>query len=905
MASLSLAQMLDLAIGSPEIWVLNLQALHRLLQAMLGHLGIKDLPAQEPQCSPTTRGTSVATDPGQGKEMEGKQNSVSQVGLMPIGPFPQDKAVSQDLLQELREVKAEQARMAEEMQRILEALGLEKVEGTAGQLQDQETLESEEATTWEEGQLLGEEGSGGQSDPSEPTTSDVDTQNEVTLETSTLETQPVSPGTQTTTMGTQPVSPGTQTTTLETQPVSPSTQTTIPEMQPGTPDTLGTKSGSPGTQTTIPRVQPETPNSQSTIPGTQPGSSGAQTTTLRTQPESPGSQATTPGMQPGTSSTMSTILGMQPTPPGTQGEGAGVQPSPFYMEPNLPGTENVPTEAIPGALGMQVALDQIGQLSHLLADLKEQVVQLENTKADQADLEKIPLLFLKEDQESILSVLSNLQDQISSLQHQVSSVQGLACDLQAQKEKIKHLEEALGKLEVVGAEWRGTGSNQVTQQLGSRLQEIKQELGEEQDLPKPMLGMNTKRAEQLQEEPEKLQGMVGSRGQQQAEVLGVCPTCSTDTRGKLRQLQHYQEHEELLELISQQAVVKVVRQLPWRSQDEKMLKNIQASVVQVQRNCEELSVVTGNLVDEHQQRQQDLEALSQSLERLEKVEKENLVLAIEKKADKAALAGTLRRSHFEAQMEQLEQKNREVLSRISGVELGWIQLQQQLRELMESKLDRLELGRLEQQMEKQRERILEELKERELPAEADDAAGIKKQLLAPLHCLSCDRALSLTLPGPHLETISSLSPLSHRSVGCPQTHLKQELIQQHRHRELMAKYRYPRVPRDCGGQHTLTHPLRRPLRLQPLPHSPPWLLQPPSKDELELLSQDGHRDRDRQLPALKEGFLKDEPKLSPGQRDTRTTLAHGHLSQPPGDRSSTSASGWHWGSLAKPPKKEP
>ncbi|KFP05417.1 Glutamine-rich protein 2, partial [Calypte anna] len=256
------------------------------------------------------------------------------------------------------------------------------------------------------------------------------------------------------------------------------------------------------------------------------------------------------------------------------------------------------------------------QLSHLLADLKEQVMQLENTKADQADLEKIPLLFLQEDQESILSVLSNLQGQMSSLQDQVSSVQGLACDLQGQKEKVSWMgspgglqgcwgEGGLGR---EGAVEEPQPAHAHLLPARSRLQEIKQELGEEQDLPKPMLGMNTKRAEQLQEQPEKLQGMVGSRGQQQAEVLGVCPTCSTDTRGKLRQLQHYQEHEELLELISQQAVVKVVRQLPWRSQqDEKILKNIQASVVQVQRNCEELSVVTGNLVDEHQQRQQDLE----------------------------------------------------------------------------------------------------------------------------------------------------------------------------------------------------------------------------------------------------------------------------------------------------------
>lgn len=47
-------------------------------------------------------------------------------------------------------------------------------------------------------------------------------------------------------------------------------------------------------------------------------------------------------------------------------------------------------------------------------------------------------------------------------------------------------------------------------------------------------------------------------------------------------------------------------------------------------------------------------------------------------------------------------------------------------------------------------------------------------------------------------------------------------------RERMAACGYPTVPRQCGGQHTLTHPLQRSLRLQLGQPSTPQALQPSS-----------------------------------------------------------------------------
>ncbi|KAM6050020.1 glutamine-rich protein 2-like [Theristicus caerulescens] len=731
-------------------------------------------------------------------------------------------------------------------------------------------------------------------------------------------------------------------------------------------------------------------------------------------------------MQPGSPGTQTTTPGMQPAPPGTQEGGAGVQPSPHRMDPSLPGAENVPAEATPGALGTRMdatslkeggkalpgtqlaqagqlaagtlpptaqgietpldtdpratspsqepavpwgslgsssasdryaetveALRQIGQLGHLYAALKEQVARLETTKSDHAELEKLRLLLLEGDQESNASVLADLQGRVSSLQ-------GLASDLHGEKEKIRQLEDALGKLGGAGADWEADGSDQTILQLGSTLQEIKRELkelGAQQETAKATLEQLVARtADRLQEQLDELRAMVESAGQrqEQAEAQAACLVCSTDTSAQVGQLlQRYEKLQELVDsFMSRQAVGKVVRQLPGRSQqDEELLKRIQATIVQVQGDYEKLSSVTGNLLDDRHQKQKDIEALFQSLERLEKekADKEDLVLGIDVKADKSALAGKVSRTQFDASMERLNEVVQEMLSRVQGQEQGWHQVQRQLSEEMDSKLDRLELGPFRQQLEQRWKSILEQLKEKEPQTEADDAAGIKKQLLAHFHCVSCDRPLSMLVPGPHIVAIPSMPPLPPRLAGRPQTVLELEQTQQHGHRERAAECGYPNVPRRCGGRHTLTHPLQRCPRLQPLPPGAPRPLQPstllPVKhDEMELLGQDGHIYRgrwDRQLPALvgKEGFPRDKPKLSPRLWDARdpgrllsrpqsagsslsrpgTTASlehrpassHGHLSREPGlllsprDGSSTPGAGQDWGSPAEPPQPRP
>ncbi|KAM9579148.1 uncharacterized protein ACIB01_005292 [Guaruba guarouba] len=156
-----------------------------------------------------------------------------------------------------------------------------------------------------------------------------------------------------------------------------------------------------------------------------------------------------------------------------------------------------------------------------------------------------------------------------------------------------------------------------------------------------------------------------------------------------------------------------------------------------------------------------------------------------------------------------EQQDQEVLSRLAVQEQQLQQVQEQLREEMASKLDRTELERFRQQLEEQWKRSLKQLQEKAPPREADNAAGIKKQLSsADSRCLPCDRQLSMRVPGSPVVPIPPTPPLIPRSAEKTPRMLNPGESK----REQAAGCQYPSVPRQCRGQSTV---------LQPVPPSTP------------------------------------------------------------------------------------
>ncbi|NXO96863.1 QRIC2 protein, partial [Certhia brachydactyla] len=116
--------------------------------------------------------------------------------------------------------------------------------------------------------------------------------------------------------------------------------------------------------------------------------------------------------------------------------------------------------------------------------------------------------------------------------------------------------------------------------------------------------------------------------------------------------------------------------------------------------------------------------LFQSLEKLqkEKADEQDMLSAMDLKADKAALASKVDCSQFEENMDRLDERMQELQSQISGQEEQWNETQQQLIDAMEEKLDRLELKAFRKRLEESWNRSIEDLEKRM----GDSGAGIKK-----------------------------------------------------------------------------------------------------------------------------------------------------------------------------------
>ncbi|XP_042308283.1 glutamine-rich protein 2 isoform X5 [Sceloporus undulatus] len=159
--------------------------------------------------------------------------------------------------------------------------------------------------------------------------------------------------------------------------------------------------------------------------------------------------------------------------------------------------------------------------------------------------------------------------------------------------------------------------------------------------------------------------------------------------------------------------------------------------------------------------------LFKSLEKLEheKADKDHLVMEIDVKADKTALAAKVSRTQFDATTEQLHKMMQELLNKMAGQEQDWQKMLDKLLIEMDSKLDRLELDPFRQQLEERWKDIRKQLKQRVPQDEGDEAAGIRRRLLAHFHCISCDRPLEMVVPGPHITTLPAVPGLPpHQSL---------------------------------------------------------------------------------------------------------------------------------------------
>ncbi|XP_069608178.1 glutamine-rich protein 2 isoform X2 [Ranitomeya imitator] len=234
-----------------------------------------------------------------------------------------------------------------------------------------------------------------------------------------------------------------------------------------------------------------------------------------------------------------------------------------------------------------------------------------------------------------------------------------------------------------------------------------------------------------------------------------------------------------------------------QDQDGKLFAHIQKTMKQLQEECERLDRTTGSLIQDHEQKQQHIDVLYQTVANLDKnkVDKEPIGLETD----------VLDRMELEPMKNILEQCWRDLRGQLQGHPPLY---------------------------------------------EADEAAGIRKQLIQRFHCISCNRVVDMVVPGPEILTIPNNPGLPARGSSRPYTVFELDQVRhQSRSDRLppLSDFGYTSSSRNCGGSHTLTFPQRRYSRLQA---STPCTVEKEDfmgdlKGEVFILGQDGHIYRGR------------------------------------------------------------
>ncbi|XP_032563516.1 glutamine-rich protein 2-like [Chiroxiphia lanceolata] len=474
---------------------------------------------------------------------------------------------------------------------------------------------------------------------------------------------------------------------------------------------------------------------------------------------------------------------------------------------------------------------------------------------------------MAEDMKKIMEEYDQAMADYQDLREEIGMIKVTQSNM-AQKMKetlalMKKMEDDIAQLREDIAKWKEETNEQITQQLESVLQETKSELKkleEQQEMRNAMLEqLVTETANQMQEKLGELEETVSTVQEEQEKAK--CSKCTFDYKVLLGELvQRCEKLEEEVESLEsrQTAVGKVENIIKQRSQDQQLLQHIEDKVRKIQGDCEELSLVSENLQKDCEEKQKAIEMLFQSLETLKKnkAEEQNMLAA---KDMKSALGSKVSCTQFEASMERIDQRMQEMQGQVLGQNEHWNEVEQQLSNMMENKLDRLELKPFHKQMEKTWQKSIKELEKK--MAESDSAAGLRKQLPVPFTCLSCDRPVKTQVPGPKPETLPYLQPLPPIKDA------------QHSQRRTVVNGKIPRVIPSTGspqssrslGQHIQASP-RNNVRLK-------GITALPSRPNVTIVvgtSGPNSPDQKDQTPAVDSTQEEPGPSTSQEQRPAKT-----------------------------------
>ncbi|ELK12340.1 Glutamine-rich protein 2, partial [Pteropus alecto] len=556
----------------------------------------------------------------------------------------------------------------------------------------------------------------------------------------------------------------------------------------------------------------------------------------------------------------------------------------------------------------------MGELIGLYVELKDKMKELDEEKSGQTDLEKIQFLLSLMIQKTIPP---DLLEQLKTLKTLTKEIQREKAKMQKILDNEKHLE--LGK---------ETKASQLGLQLGIlrvTVADIEKELAELRDSQeRGKISMEHSVSEAsiyLQDQLDKLRTIIESMLASSSTLLSMsmapektlmtltpgqidpqatCPACSLDVSHQVSTL--VQRYEQLQDMVNNLAASRPSKKAKLQSQDEELLGHVQSAILQVQGDCEKLNITTSNLIEDHRQKQKDIDVLYQGLQKLEKekANREHLEMEIDVKADKSALAAKVSRVQFDATTEQLNHMMQELVAKMSGQEQDWQKILDRLLTEMDNKADEAAAMRrvlpvtpvgpcLPGHRSSRPYTIfeLEQVRQQSRNLKLGGPAGPRGDLALMERSVGRLRTM-------HSKMLMDIEKVQIHFGGSVKasSQMIRELLQAqclsspcYKRVPDMADYTYSTVPRRCGGSHTLTYPYRR-TRLQHLPQGlyPSEEIQIAMKhDEVDILGLDGHIYKgrmDTRLPGIPN---RDNSGVS--KHKVKPPRSHAHRQQSLGDSS--------------------
>ncbi|XP_043277334.1 uncharacterized protein [Venturia canescens] len=264
-----------------------------------------------------------------------------------------------------------------------------------------------------------------------------------------------------------------------------------------------------------------------------------------------------------------------------------------------------------------------------------------------------------------------------------------------------------------------------------------------------------------------------------------------------------------------------------------------AKIQTMKSDMEKMNSLASRLMDEKENRESHTNALIEQIELLKtiKADKEDLEDALADKADARAVNRKVSHDQFDAACDDLARGLEDAITKLSQQESVWQQALDEVQREIEGKLDKIEISPLKDFVNNRLKTLQEKLKALAEMRRENEAAGTKK-MLSDVQCISCDANVVMKMEdggsnyrAPALPCSKSIKPYltyeldqvrkQQRKLPTSRNMLQFEAAMQDlaRKSKPVKEELSMKSPRDhlcnryCGGSHTITTPQQRVMRM--------------------------------------------------------------------------------------------